>query len=449
MNLSWSFIAKALGMPFLVSTVDFPVRVICTDSRKIMPGDVFLAIIGPQFDGHQFIEAALSHGAVGCIVSKPGINILPTFLVTDTLAAYAAIALAWRLQFIIPMVAITGSIGKTSTKHILAHLFSACGPTLAPVGSFNNEIGVPQTLLQLTAAHQYAVIEMGACHPGDIAYLMQCTQPTASIVTTCAPVHMESFCSLEMIVQEKGSIYDNLPMDGIAIVNKDTPFSENFITRIGKRPHMTFGVQNLTADVTASDIVATLEGSHFTLHTPMGAAFCYCPFPSLHQLSNALAAITAALAVGTPFDRVSAALASCPPLDGRLRVFTAKCGARIIDDSYNANPTSVKAAMQLLSEQSGLKVLVLGDMAELGPNAAEIHKDIGLTAKALAIDRLFSFGPMAAIAAEEFNGHAYTTQEALLNDLSPYLQAEVIFLIKGSHVMRMFDIVTAIKNLAG
>jgi len=420
-----------------------------TDTRTLSPGALFFALKGERYDAHDMLDAALAAGAAGLVVSRDVATDAPRVLVDDTRAALGDLARAWRSRFDIPVLAITGSNGKTTTKEMLASILRTQGPTLATAGNLNNDIGVPLTLFQLGAEHRHAVIEMGANRPNDIADLVAIALPTVALVTMCGPAHLEGFGDIAGVATAKGKIYTRLPADGVAVINADDAYAAQWRATAGDVRILTFGL-GPEADVSARDIEhdAIGAGSRFTLRVGAAERLVRLPFDGLHNVRNALAAAAAAHAIGVPLEAIVNGLETASRVKGRLNLKRSRGGMRLIDDSYNANPASVAAAIELLSRQPSARWLVFGDMGELGGGAAEAHRQVGLEARAAGVDRLFAIGAEARAAADAFGDGAtwYADVDAALPDLLALDGADATLLIKASRFMQLDRIVDALLD---
>ena len=416
------------------------------DSRSLKVGALFIAISGEKFDGHAFIEQAKHQGAVAALVDKPVSSELPLVKVADTRKALGQLAQAHRQQFSIPLIALTGSCGKTTTKEMLRAILSESGPVLASTKSFNNDIGVPLTLLDLSTQYQFAVIEMGANHPGEIAYLSQITQPDIALITNIAPAHLQGFGSIAKVAQAKSEIFLGLSSAGIAVINADDPFESDWQDRLANHSVIRFGL-NTKADFSARNVHLDVEGRvQFILVTPKGEIAIQLALPGRHNLLNALAAAAVANQVGASLPAIKAGLEKMQDVPGRLAIVKSKTGASIIDDTYNANPRSVAVALQLLAHYPGRHVFVMGDMGELGDKAEYYHRQIGELAKELGIETVYTCGELATLTAQAFgsSGKHYSSQEDLIQALRPLLQKDVTLLIKGSRSAQMEKVVAAL-----
>ena len=417
------------------------------DTRTIAPGALFVAIQGENFDGHDFIKQAQQQGAVAVISAKAITSSLPIIRVKDTRLALGQLAAYHRQQFNLPVVALTGSNGKTTTKEMIAAIFRAAGSVLATQGNLNNDLGVPLTLLKLTAEHQFAVIELGANHRGEIAYTSQLVKPAVALITNVAAAHTAGFGSIENIAHEKGQIYQAVPHGGTIIVNKDDAFATTWQLENQQRRCLTFAIKN-QADFMAHDTQLNNEGyAHFKLTTPAGRCDISLSVPGLHNVANALAAAAAATAIGVSLDNIQQGLSQVPSVNGRLRLIKSLAGGRLIDDTYNANPASVTAAINFLSQFPGKKILVLGDMGELGDNAAHYHFEIGEVAKHSGIDLLYTCGTLSYEATKAFGSGAqhFASHLELINALTPQLTDNVNCLVKGSRSAKMEVVVSYFK----
>lgn len=422
-------------------------KTVSIDSRTIKPGELFVAISGDRFDGHNFVELAKQQGAAAALVERTIETDLPLLQVADTRKALGELAKQHRSQFTIPIIALTGSCGKTSTKEMIRAILSEAGPVLANTKNFNNDIGVPLTLLNLTAQHRYAVIEMGANHAGEIAYLSQMTQPNVALITNIGPAHLQGFGSIAGVAEAKAEIFSGLTHDGIAIINADDNYSNTWEKQLASHRVLHFGLSE-DADFSAVNINMDDEGrASFLLLTPRGELFIALPLAGQHHVMNALAAAAVAGQVEIPLASIKAGLEKVQAVPGRVVLSKTKAGATIIDDSYNANPSSVAVALKLLAHYPGRHIFVMGDMGELGENAAQYHRQVGKLAKQLGIEEVYTCGDLSALTAQAFGaGKHYVNQQALILALRSCLQGQVTILIKGSRSAQMEKIATALKD---
>jgi UDP-N-acetylmuramoyl-tripeptide--D-alanyl-D-alanine ligase len=420
---------------------DTMVKSVTTDSRGLIAGQLFVALSGPRFDGHDFVANAEGAQAAGVIVARQVDCGLPQILVDDTFKALSRLAAAWREQLKLPIVGLTGSNGKTTVKEMIAAILSRKGQVLATRGNLNNHIGVPLTLLAIRRHHAYAVVEMGANHPGEIAALTSIARPDVALITNAAAAHLEGFGSIEGVARAKGEIFEGLRADGIAIINADDAYVDYWRTLIGKRTCLSFGIEQ-AADVCARD------AADVSLHisAPAGKIEIKLPLPGRHNARNALAAAAVAIAVGVDMSSLKTGLESVQQVHGRLVMRKAWQGARLLDDSYNANPDSLAAALEVLAMLPGERWLVLGDMGELGPSGRHLHRQAGKRARASGVTRLYTLGRLSRAAAAAFGAGAqrFDSHTALTMALRGELHAAVSVLVKGSRSMRMEKVVEAL-----
>ncbi|WP_305857087.1 UDP-N-acetylmuramoyl-tripeptide--D-alanyl-D-alanine ligase [Balneatrix alpica] len=442
---SWSLatIADALQLP--QPTQQAKVQRICTDSRSLQAGDVFVALEGERFDGHQFIDQAEQAGAVAVVVHKAVQSSLPVFQVINTLTALGQLGAYNRSLFSGKVAAVTGSAGKTTVKEMLAAIMREEGFTLATRGNLNNEIGAPLTLLELNEQHQAAVIELGASGIGEIARTVAMTRPQVSILTNAGRAHIEGFGSLAGVVQAKGEIIDGLPAAGVAILNADDPHFGNWYQRAGQRRVLSFGLAE-AADCRATDLHMDADGHwHFTLQLDGQARGIKLQLLGRHNVVNALAATAAAYAQGVSLDAIQAGLEGVEAVKGRLHAQRSSTGLRVIDDSYNANPEAMCAAIDLLMSLPGPHVLVVGDMAELGEETVRGHQLVGEYAGQQGVEWLFACGPQnkAAVAAYRGPGQAwhFDNKEQLIAALKTRVNPDMVVLCKGSRSAQMEQVV--------
>ncbi len=424
---------------------DEEVRGVSTDSRTLQSGELFVALVGEQHDGHEHVAEAAARGAAGAVVSHRVEADLPQIVVADTLHALGDLASAVRAQRDVTVIGITGSNGKTSVKALTARILARHGKTHANSGSFNNEIGVPLTLLAMPEDTRYAVLEMGAGKPGDIAYLGAIARPRIGLVNNIGPAHLERMHTLEGIAETKGAMYQALPADGVAVINAGDAFAMYFAGLAGSRRTLRFAL-DAPADVTATDISLHPDASRFVLRTPAGEAAVRLPLPGRHNVANAAAAAALAIAADVPLDTIVAGLETAEAVGGRLLRRESPQGWVLFDDSYNANPGSALAAVATLALQPGERWLVLGDMGELGSDAAALHARVGKAACDQGVQRVYTVGKLAAHAAEAFGPDArtFSDQGALIAALREDLHAGVSVLVKGSHASHMEKVVAAL-----
>jgi len=431
-----------------------------TDTRALSPQALFVALKGDRYDGHDFIAQAVQRRAAGALVQKSGLRIedrglsdrLPLLIVDDTRKSLGTLAAYWRNKFDMPLVALTGSNGKTTVKEMLASILrEACSTqssildpqscVLATRGNLNNDIGVPLTLLELNAGHHYAVIEMGMNHAGEIRTLARLAAPDVALINNAGTAHVEFLGSVEAVARAKGEIVEGLKPEGTAVINADDRHAGLWRELAGGRCVVDFGIE-CRAAVSATYQLRWLE-SEIVLKTPQGEARAVLKAPGLHNVRNALAASAAAVALKVPAPTIAKGLARFSGTKGRLQKKAGVHGATLIDDTYNANPDSARAAIAVLAQAPGKRLLVLGDMGELGPGAAEMHAEVGRCARESGVERLLTLGELSAHAARAFGPGArhYTRIEDLLAEIENALAPDVAVLIKGSRFMRMERIV--------
>jgi UDP-N-acetylmuramoyl-tripeptide--D-alanyl-D-alanine ligase len=416
-----------------------------TDTRKLMPGSLFFALQGPNFDGHAYVDVARAQGAAAAAVSQHCDSLLPQVEVDDTRLALGRLAAHWRSRFELPVIAITGSNGKTTVRAMTESILSHCGPTLSTRGNLNNDIGLPLTLARLDATDEFAVLEMGANHPGEIYYLAGIAQPSIAVVTNAGPAHLEGFGDLEGVARAKGEVFARLGPDGLAVINADDVFAPLWRELAGHCQVIEFGLRS-NVPVTA-EWHGDAAGSQVSLVTPQGGTELWLPLPGRHNVMNALAATAVAQAAGAGLDAVRAGLESLQPVAGRFNIHRLAGGIVLIDDTYNANPESLQVALEVLVQAQGETWLVLGDMGELGEAAADLHAAAGDSARAAGVSRLYGLGGLACRAVRNFAGPGgcFDDMEALLAALRADLSGPVHILVKGSRRMRMERVISALR----
>ena len=414
---------------------------VSTDSRVIAPGDLFIALRGPNFDGSAFVAEVKAKGAAAVVVEHKVAVDIPQIVVADTRLALGQLAAEVKARLAPKTIAVTGSAGKTTVKEMMAAILSCRGPVLATKGNFNNDIGVPLTMLRLTAEHQYAVLELGANHQGEIAYTTSLAKPDVAIITNVAASHLEGFGDLYGVARAKGEIFNAITSDGLAIIPADSDYRDYWLERLQGKRVLQFALDG-EADFTAENIVLDDNGcAGFDLICPQGRCHLQLTLPGKHNVVNALAAAAATLEIGATLNDVQRGLAQMAAVKGRTNITRVTEQLRLIDDTYNANVESVKAAIDLLASYPGYRVLVLGDMAELGADARLYHEEIGLYAKKAGINLLFTLGVLSQSASDLFNGQGahFSSRQTLLQRLLPLLseQQEVTLLVKGSRSAKM------------
>lgn len=423
-----------------------PFQFVSTDTRTLQPGDLYVALIGKRFDGHEYVKQAIEKGACAVVISKDMGLDTPYLKVTDTTQALGRLALYNREKFNRDVVAITGSSGKTTVKGMMATLLRQQNEVLVTRGNLNNHIGGPLTLLRLNHTYDYAVVELGASAEGEIAYTSELAKPTVSILTNAGSAHLEGFGSLETIVRTKGEIIDALGDDGVAVLNADSPHFNTWKTRAGKRRVISFG-ENDQADVRASNISIDEMGScQFTLTVDEHSVMVHLKVMGQHNVYNALASAAACHALNMSLPNIVTGLQAFEGVEGRLIEKPGLNESTVIDDSYNANPASVRAAMDVLSSRSGKSIFVLGDMAELGVETQLAHAEMGAYAREAKIDEFFALGEFSRGAADAFgdNAHWFASHDNLVRFLKTKLNKDVTVLVKGSRSAHMDRVVNEI-----
>ncbi|MDP4536490.1 UDP-N-acetylmuramoyl-tripeptide--D-alanyl-D-alanine ligase [Alkalimonas collagenimarina] len=418
-----------------------PIRHVSTDSRAIRQGELFVALKGATFDGQAFVAEVERKGAAAVLVHSPQDVSIPQIIVADTTLALGQLAAYVKQQLGTPTVAVTGSAGKTTVKEMLAAILKRKGRVLATAGNFNNAIGVPLTLLRLEPEHDYAVVELGANHQGEIAYTSSLVQPDVAMITNVAEAHLEGFGDLAGVARAKGEIFSALQPGQVAVIPADSEFTGYWQSRLQKQQVLTFSLQH-DADYQAADIVLNTQGcAGFELKCTQGHGFVQLNLPGVHHVANALVAAAGAMALGASLNDVQLGLAEMSTVKGRTQVIDARPGVRIIDDSYNASLGAVRAAIDLLASYHGYRVLVLGDMAELGTDARLYHEQVGKYAKEQGINLLFTLGVLSQSASDCFNGqgHHFSSRQTLVTQLEPFIaqQQDITILVKGSRSANM------------
>ncbi len=419
---------------------------VSTDTRTLEGGQLFVALKGPRFDGHAFLKQARAGAAAGALVEHFEEEDIRQIRCADTLVALGQLAGAWRDQQGATVIGITGSNGKTTVKGMLASILGTGASTLATVGNLNNEIGLPLTLCALNPQHRYAVIEMGAARPGDIAYLAAIARPSVAIVNNAAAAHLEGMGSVAGVARVKGELIAALPEDGIAVINGDDDHADYWRELAGERQRIEFGFDPGCA-VRAS-YRAVEKGLALSITTPAGVVEATIRCLGEHNVMNALAACAAAVALRRPLEEIARGLEAFQPVGGRWRPRPMAAGWTLIEDTYNANPASLVAGLRAAAQLPGELWLVLGDMAELGPDAPALHFQAGAEARRAGVVRLYGLGELARDLAAGFGegARAFGDREALIAELRAALEPGVVCLIKGSRAMHMEDVVQALAG---
>ncbi|WP_373691520.1 UDP-N-acetylmuramoyl-tripeptide--D-alanyl-D-alanine ligase [Azonexus sp.] len=446
MSCLLSQVAEATGGRMLGD--DVALDGVSTDTRSVAAGQLFVALRGERFDAHDYLSQAVQAGANAVLVADAarvpaGVAAV---LVDDTRLALGRLATAWRARFAIPVIAVTGSNGKTTTKEMIASILKAAfdDAVLATRGNLNNDIGLPLTLLGLGAEHRAAVIEMGMNHPGEIGYLAAIGAPTVALVTNAQRAHLEGMGDLDEVAREKSTIFDGLAATGVAVINADDGYAGFWRQQAGTRKVRTFGIDQ-PADVHGTVRQHGLE-IRLELVADEGQASIVLGIPGRHNARNAMAAAAACLAAGVPLAAVTAGLTAFAGVKGRLQRRAGKLGAVILDDTYNANPDSVRAGIEVLAATIGRKVLVLGDMGEIGEASGQYHDEIGGYAKSQGVDRLFALGDATQQAVRNFGDGArhFCHVDKLITAVNKELGPETTVLVKGSRFMKMERVADAL-----
>lgn len=415
------------------------------DSRTLRSGNLYAALIGQRVDGHRFIHDVAGRGARVALVSRPIDATIAQIEVDDVVVAMGRLAQAWRARMPAQVVGITGSNGKTTVKTMLASILRQVAPTLATRGNYNNEIGVPLTLAALGEQHRFAVIEMGCGQPGDIAWLAELVDPDIGLVTNAGPAHLERLGSIEGVARTKGEMFAALADGDIAIINRDDSFFEFWSGLCPEARQLSFGLS------AAADVRLDPNLRRPRIVTPHGSFDLECPLPGQHNQLNALAATAAALALEVEPATIAAGLAAVESLPGRLSLHAMPGGWQLIDDSYNANPASLYAGLQVLAEHPHPRWLVLGEMAELGEESTKLHREIAHAARDLGVDRLLVIGAHAASVADAFGpgSEVFQRHGDMAASLQATLGAGVTVLVKGSRSAHMERVIERLQQMEG
>ena len=440
-----------------VGDVSTAFRRVHTDTRTLQAGDLFVALKGERFDANQMLAQAKACGAVAALC-HPGAGLsrvgLPGIEVPDTLIALGELATGWRAQFSLALIAVTGSNGKTTVTQMLAAILRACHPAtmLATQGNFNNAIGVPLTLLRLHSRHRIAAVELGMNHPGEIARLAAMARPTVALVNNAQREHLEFMSSVDAVAHENGSVIHALADDGVAVFPRDDAFADLWTSMAAQRRTLRFAVGDGAADIRCNAPQWHSGAWHIQAATPLGALAFQLRIAGLHNVHNALAAASCAIAAGVGLEPIARGLEEFEPVQGRSRAITLHAGdhtCTLVDDSYNANPDSVAAALALLAGLPTPRLMVLGDMGEVGEQGKTFHAQAGELAQQLGIESLFTLGELASAASQCFSGarhfdHIDALNAAVLNELPRHASV----LVKGSRFMQMERVVQAITRHA-
>ncbi|HDR1218406.1 TPA: UDP-N-acetylmuramoyl-tripeptide--D-alanyl-D-alanine ligase [Pasteurella multocida] len=440
----------------LVGEANVVVENISTDTRQRVASSLFFALKGEHFDAHNYLDKAVAQGANALVVERADTQILvPQLIVKDTRIALGELA-KWVKQQVNPRtVAMTGSSGKTTVKEMTASILqSAVGveSVLFTQGNFNNDIGVPLTLLRLTEQHQFAVIELGANHQGEIAYTTGLVQPNVALVNNVAAAHLEGFGSLEGVATAKGEIYRGLQPDGVAIINKEHDYRSKWAQDISAHAVQYFAYQDNTADFYADNVIFHEAGSTFDLCTPQGKTTIHLPYLGEHNVKNALAASALAMNVGATLAQIKQGLEVRTQVKGRLYPVQPCDNLLLLDDTYNANVDSLQSAIRVLQKYDAFRILVVGDMAELGENSQICHQQVAECAKAAQLEMVYSFGSESAVISQACLGKHFTDKALLCRELTQLLSEKlkenqkIVLLAKGSRRMQMEDVINTLRE---
>ncbi len=451
MILDLNFVYQTFAIPLPLDQANQKVRQVSTNSQAIGEGDVFVALKGERFDAHDFVLDALNKGAILALVREDFQSSDPRVIrVPDTLAALGQLAKAWRDCLDIKVVGITGSSGKTTVKEMTASIArEALGKAavLATQGNLNNDIGLPLTLLQLTAAHKVAIIEMGMNHFGELTYLTHLARPDVALVNNALRAHVGcGFDGVDDIARAKSEIYAGLNQQGLALIPCEDANVAIFIDATQGLSTQTFGLNQ--GDVHAENVVLSPLSSRFELVCAAGRYVIELPTAGAHNVANAVAAASLALALGWSLQNIAQGLTQFSNISGRLQVKSASGGARVLDDTYNANPDSMKAALKVLAQFDAPRFFVMGDMGELGEGAEQLHVEVGAFAQELGIETLYALGPLSQAAATAFGAGAehFDSMDALNAALLQTVPADATVLVKGSRFMKMERAVKALVD---
>ncbi|OBU05112.1 UDP-N-acetylmuramoyl-tripeptide--D-alanyl-D-alanine ligase [Morganella psychrotolerans] len=450
--VSLADIAQLTGGELILSghAASEQVESVTTDSRTIGSNALFIALAGEHFDAHDFIQDVATKGVTAVVVNRRTDVNCPQIIVDDTRIALGAIAKGNRLRSQAKVVALTGSSGKTSVKEMAAAILQHAGKTLFTAGNFNNDIGVPLTLLRLTEKHQFAVIELGANHIGEIAYTVAMTCPQTALVNNLFAAHIGEFGSAEAIAQAKGEIFAGLTDEGTAIINLESNDLAHWQSHLTSRQtRWCFSVDpHPQADFYATEVVINPLTTDFTLHTPAGSTAVTLALPGRHNIANALAAAALTLSAGATLADIRNGLAQVSAVPGRLYPIALAPGKLLVDDTYNANDGSLIAAIRVLAQLPGYRILVTGDIAELGEYAQANHRKVGQAARDAGLDAVFSVGKFSHFISDECQGRHFADKSTLIAELTPLLaqHPSISILVKGSRSSAMEEVVHALQE---
>ena len=453
---AWQWIQAFQPQARLVGDGATPLLRVHTDSRSLQAGDLFVALQGERMDAHDFLPQVRAQGLAAAAIAHGGLEALglPGIEVPDTTQALGALAAGWRSMFGLPLIAVTGSNGKTTVTQMIASILKAQAgdAALATQGNFNNAIGVPLTLFRLSAAHQLGVVELGMNHPGEIAELARIAQPTVALVNNAQREHQEFMHTVQAVAEENGSVLAYLPADGVGVFPSDEAFTPLWRALAGQRPVLTFGGED--ADVRSLQATWADSAWQVQVQTPQGRFDCALHIAGRHNVRNALAAAACALAAGVPLAAIAQGLSAFQPVKGRSRSTAVVCAGRrvdVVDDTYNANPDSVQAAIAVLAELPAPRLLVLGDMGEVGDQGPAFHTEVGASARQAGIETFLALGPQMQHAVAAFGQGATHFEEmaALVAAVQARMGQTGSVLVKGSRSMKMEHVVQALESACG
>lgn len=448
-NMTLSHIAQVLGGEMVGD--DCEITLVSTDTRNLQAGALFVALIGERFDAHDFAQQALESGATALLVSRPLEIAIPQLVVSDTKQALGLLGAYVHQQCATPTVAITGSCGKTTVKEMVASIMAQQGQVLFTAGNFNNDIGVPLTLLRSTPQDDFAVIELGANHIGEIAYTSALVTPDVALVNNVAAAHLEGFGSIDGVKQAKGEIYQGLKAGGVAIVNLESHGGQFWQPALADKQVKTFSVSDPSADYYADHIAINANGeASFTLHSPLGSAAIQLGIIGQHNVSNALAAASLAVELGADLATITAGLALLSKVKGRVELVALSNEIRLIDDSYNASVPAMKAAADLLAGFSGTRWLILGNMAELGDESLALHRQVGEHAAPFNFEHVLTFGADAKAISDVCQGQHFESHDSMIEFIKqqlPHHTGPHTLLVKGANSAGMSKVATALKEI--
>ena len=444
-------VADACGGQVAPEFAAVAVNGVCSDSRKLRQGQLFIALKGARFDGHDYIPEAIKAGAAGAISARemPG---LPVVVVPDTLRALGDLARFYRQSLEIKVIGITGSVGKTTTKEMIAGILETAFRTARTEGNYNNNIGLPQTVLEIPEDYQAAVLELGMNHFNEMSYLTSIAQPDIAVITNIGTMHIEHLGSREGILQAKLEILEGLRPDGRTVFNGDEPLLWN-LKEYNRVTPLYFGIENDACDVLAKDVETVDGGMNFRVHAFGDEMEAFIPAPGMHMVYNALAAAAVGRIYGLTIEEIRRGIESLETIRGRFKMIETD-KFLVVDDCYNANPMSMKASLDVLHDGEGRRVAILGDMGELGEDEAALHEGVGIHAAICGIDACVCVGDLAVHIAEaarkanpDFPVYYEKTRESLLEHLNDYVQKGDTILVKASHFMKFEEVVKALEEM--